>query len=82
MLEEAVKQCMGAAQYEYDPQTQKSLLRVSPRLFTLLCSAFAQALSVMLLPYHLLTRQRRSESVFWLISAQIHLWRPAENCEC
>lgn len=30
MLEEAVKQCVGAAQYEYDPQTQKSLLRVSP----------------------------------------------------
>lgn len=30
MLEEAVKQCVGAARYEYDPQTQKSLLRVSP----------------------------------------------------
>ncbi|CAG01327.1 unnamed protein product [Tetraodon nigroviridis] len=29
MLEEAVKQCMGAAQYEYDPQTQKSLLRAA-----------------------------------------------------
>lgn len=25
-----MKQCVGAAQYEYDPQTQKSLLRVSP----------------------------------------------------
>lgn len=25
-----MKQCVGAARYEYDPQTQKSLLRVSP----------------------------------------------------
>eukprot|EP00066_Takifugu_rubripes_P003865 XP_003966794.1 PREDICTED: vacuolar protein sorting-associated protein 16 homolog [Takifugu rubripes] len=29
MLEEAVKQCVGAARYEYDPQTQKSLLRAA-----------------------------------------------------
>lgn len=29
MLEEAVNQCVGAARHEYDPQTQKSLLRVS-----------------------------------------------------
>lgn len=28
---------MGAARYEYDPQTQKSLLRVSPHFSTLLC---------------------------------------------
>lgn len=32
MLEEAVKQCVGAARYEYDPQTQKSLLRVRTHL--------------------------------------------------
>lgn len=25
-----MEQCVGAARYEYDPQTQKSLLRVSP----------------------------------------------------
>lgn len=31
-LEEAVEQCVGAARYEYDPQTQKSLLRVIPHL--------------------------------------------------
>lgn len=45
-------------------------------------TAVAQALFLMLQSNPLLVRRPPSESVFWLTSAQIRLWPPAENYEC
>lgn len=59
MLGEAVGQCVEAAGHEYDPQTQKSLLRV--RAMTLLTGSCQCAVLYCLV---LSTRRRRLESAF------------------
>lgn len=64
-------------------------MSMTPRPRNLCCgwalltlALFRCGLSVMLQLRPLYTRRRRLESVFWRTSAQIRLWRPAENCEC